>query len=1117
MAATTQVRLDDVRRAWEARDPDLVRLVGMLAEQPDRDPQAPPVRQGAPTFDRFLAEIRTKAFHKKPADEQAHYRIEQLKALESPTAEVPLSDRLRLHEILFALWADNGPFARRCLLETIATVPLTYGPWKALKRIFKEAEARGDTEVWGALAARFDAGFAARGQSAVSKHTLGYLCRRAWRMLRRTGQTLPAVYPDVACDVLAAYTDETNWNDTWVANHVFYHEAGDYGRSTFNYSYYKSPPGTLTKHRAFAEAWQRTPRPLFDLLERARSDKVREFAATALKTDFRATLREVEPAWVARLVGVGSAAVDEFVVWILGNVPKFEQSAFGALGLHDVVLRLFESSSEAAAAYAAGYARTHARDLPVDRLIRLANSPHDPVRKLAADLLGSRDPRKDIRLEVWGRLLETEHGYALAAAAIRKHFGAKELTPDWFKDQLFTENDEAFEFLTGLLPQIHPFQKLGADFFADLIERVDRKPPDTSYAADQVADFALEQLARFDVNALDVEFLKRLLVNSNTRGTALGWIDEGRLNVQTLPPEFFKLLAYHPAWEGDPWVADLKASGRRWAKELAFDEPVADRVLAWMRDVRRFAPSALGFEWLMDLVARSESRYHDFAVEVMIKAFVPADFAPKQAAAAPAEAPAKGKKAAAAKLAVDLKGASFVFTGKLATMTRKEAEDKVAAANGTNFDAVSSKLHYLVIGDEGSPLYGAGKKGSKQLKAEGVNAGGGNIKIISETAFLKMLAGGPQETSADATAAGLQRLWEMATAPGGVAAPVAAFARKYIRRHHPDIALAETDRPVDPGAEVPPSFLSFDRVQPLFGETRKPVREFALELARWEFARWAPSAESIVRLSELPFPDVRQFVATALLADDAPEHRRYRIDPGVLTPAAVYSFVESAEEQTRELGMELIRRQPRLQLPEELFRLTESPDRKVRAFVIKALRSLYADRGITRNWKPAPPPPQPTVGASAKKAASQALAIQQRGSGPPTRPEHLPAEAAHLRHFLRRILLEIPPGRLPPSKLDGQDGEESEDDKTAKAAGGNGTAQLRLKPLPSRRAKLALIETIRDLALEDAGFAAVVLPLLEEFLSARGQSEHGAALVAVTRIRHMHPGLAAPPMVIGRG
>jgi hypothetical protein len=1104
-----EIRLTDVRRAWEARDPEVVRLICALAEQPDdKLSGAPetPAREGAPTIDRFIAEIRTKAFHKRPAEEQRHYRVETIRALEAAGAEVRLPDRLRLHEVILEMWADGGPFARECLLEIVGSVKLTYGPWRAIKRIYKDAEERGDAEMFGAIVARVDASLGeSRGAQDVGRLTLGYVARRGWRWLRRTGLTLPAAYPDFACDVLSRYPEGTPWHTTWVANHIVYHEDGKYGRGQFHYGW-RGLPGSLTKHRAFAEAWQRTPRPLFSLLERARADRVREFAVAALKADFRTSLREVEPQWVARLVGVGSAVVDEFVVWILGNVPRFEQGAFRQIGLHNTVLRLFDSPSESAAGYAAEYARTHARDLPLQRLIRLANNPHESVRKLAADLLGSRDPRTDVGLEAWGKLLETEYGYELAAAAIKKHFGPKELTPAWFRDRFFTRSDEAFEFVSTLLLQTHPRQKLGTVYFAELIERVD-DPAEQD--VDRVVDFAMGELERFDLDALDPEFLKRLLVHPLTQAKALDWIDQGKLKVKALPAEFFKTLAYHPMWEADPWLAELRAGGKKWARSLNFDESVADRVLGWMRDVRSFAPSALGFEWLMQLVARSEGRYHDFAVEVMTKAFVPADFAPNvevQTAKPRFDELTAGQAAKqTADVTVDLKGATFVFTGKLSTMTRSQAEAKVTGANGVNYDAVSSKLHYLVIGDEGSPLYGNGKKGSKQVKAEGINAAGGNIKIISETAFLKMLAGEQQEASADATAAGLARLWEMATTPGGVEAPVAAFARKYIRRHHPEIALAATDRPVDPGAEVPASFLTFVRVKPLLTDSRKVVREFALELARWEFARWAPPVEEIIALSEAPFAEVRRFVAQALLVDDSPEHRRYRIDPNVLTPAAVYRFVESVDEATRDLGMELIRRQPRLRLPESLFRLTESPDRKVRAFVVRELRALYRERGITEGWRPAMPPPPPTTGATARRAIMKSVATpgsNGRGEGAPPRPAEMPAGAEALRQMLRRGLFEISPGRLPPSKLGDGESRTAEDDAKS------GKSQLMLKPLPARRAKLALVETIRDLATGDEGFARVVLPVLEEFMASRGASEQAAALVAVTRIRHAHPELA---------
>src|SRR6516162_1905910 len=167
--------LKDLRLALDSQDPDLLTLIQGLAEQPD-EPSATPVRQGAPTFNQFLADIRSPTFRRKSVEEQAHYRIEQMKALEAPDAEAPLPDRLRLHEILLALWQDERVYARTCLLKVIPGIPLKYGPWRALKRIFKEAEARGDTEIYGALAARFDMAYAFRGH-AISRATLAYLCR----------------------------------------------------------------------------------------------------------------------------------------------------------------------------------------------------------------------------------------------------------------------------------------------------------------------------------------------------------------------------------------------------------------------------------------------------------------------------------------------------------------------------------------------------------------------------------------------------------------------------------------------------------------------------------------------------------------------------------------------------------------------------------------------------------------------------------------------------------------------------------------------------------------------------------------------------------------------------
>ena len=718
--------LADVQQSWESHDPQFVQLLSQLATQSDPEPKAP-IRDGAPTFERWLQYLRSWEFRRKSKEEQNAARVERLKAVEAPTAEVPLPDRLKAHEVIDALWRSPDPLARDALLRVIAECPLVYGPWRALKRIFKEAETKNDTEVYGALAARFDAALSGRGgRKSVSAATLAYLSRRAWRYLRRVGQQLPATYADVAVDFLLRYTDDTNWNATWVLNHVFYHEKKNYGRSGFRFGYREQPKPSDTKHRAFGDLWKRSPRPLFTLLERAQSDPVREFAAAGLKADFKTVLRDVEAEWVIRLVTVPSAAVHDFVVWILQNVPKFEQGEFRKLKLHEPVLRLFDSPSQEARKYAAAYARTHARDLSVDELVRLFGNDSDAVRKLARDLLSERDPRKQVGLEAWGRLLEMKHGHEYAAEVLTKHFGAKELTPDWFADRLLAPSQHAREFAQKHLLKVHALKDLGPAFFVGVVKRTDPENDDHQAAAGWV----VAELDKLDLDAVPVDDLRWLYLYPPTDEAAHALIAKKKVHPQQLGMDFLKMLAYQPDWDASPWLAEFRAKNGEWAKQLAFDEETADTWLELFADVRAFGTADLGLDWLLQLAGRPEEKYHSFASERMIRTLSPADFAPSRK-------PPSGTQPAQS---ADLQRKSFLFTGKLASMSRDEAEAKVKAANGVAAGSVSKNLHYLVVGDEGSPLYGQGKKGSKQVKAEELNAAGANIAIISETAFLPRAA-----------------------------------------------------------------------------------------------------------------------------------------------------------------------------------------------------------------------------------------------------------------------------------------------------------------------------------------------------------------------------------------
>ena len=1064
------VTLEQIQQALDSKSPDLVNL--FLSFQEHYEPEKRPVRENVATFDTFLLDIQSSDFRKLDKEEQMLQRVAKLAALEAEDAEEPLSDKLKLHTILTQLWEGEDLYSRNNLKLLLEKIPYEYGVWKAVKAIFKEAEASHDIEIYGIIAARLDTHLANRGgcYGAIGIGTLQYMVLRAWRYIRNIATERPASYTDMVVEVLACYKN-LHSNNAWLYNHIVYHNVGTYKRSSFKVDYNVR---NETKHRAFLELWKRSPRPVINLLSRAQCEDVASLAVRALKADFRTAIRDVEVNWVKGLA-YGSHQdysvkniQNEAFVWIVENVPSFSQDEFRDLGLHDAVLNLLRSHSTKGIDYATKYARSYARDLSFEVLLELFSSDHESLHKLAADLLSDKDPRKEVTLEMWGEVMDTSGGYKVAANALRKHYGAKELTKEWFKERLLSSrNTWTTNFVFAQLPKLHPIKTLGSEYFVGLIN-------DAEINNHRVFSFATEQLDLLNLEELDVEIVKRLLVHPQVSYNVMDWVHQGKLSPSKFGVDWLKQLSYQPEWDSSEWVAELKRS-ETWAKNIEFNTGICTEVHAWLGDVRSFQPHELGFEWLMVLVKRSEALYHDFAVGLMIKAFLPADFANDSESEPAADTKSDEE------VVVDLEGQTFMFTGKMATMTRAETKSKVTDANGKSASGVTKNLNYLVIGDEGSPLYGEGRKGSKQVKAEALRDSGVDLKIISETAFLQMLAGEQREFSESSVEDGCETLWEMMTGPGPVDAPLAKFALKYIRLHHPEICLLETDRPVDPGAEMPESFMTFDRLKGLFHDDRKPLRDYALELAHYEFKKWSPPIEGVIEMCESPYEEVREFVSLALTADDTREHIRYRLDPSILTADAVYRFCESQDANTRSLGIQLINRQPDLRLPEELFRLTESPDRQVRAFAIQSFWSLYHDRGSNVGWKPSLH--QVKGGKQTDKQAKEQL--ERLGEGAPERPNSKPAANEELLSLLRRILYEIPPGR-PDTVSDGK-----------------------LKPLASGKAKLYLIETLRDLALEDVKFATSILPLLEEFMDSRGKQEMAACLVAVTRIKNIFPELVA--------
>jgi len=241
--------------------------------------------------------------------------------------------------VLETLYRIDSPVVRPGLIAALRSVSLVPGSFRAVRHIYKLAELRGDAEVFGVLALRFELtphNFSARSQwtyvdgrrtdvrkeqakadsrLAYGQLTRAYLRRRNWATLRRLG-TLGAAeaYVRMAVGVLLPFTDAhgidarsssrydyssrrtatTHWDrfSPFLAfNHVLYANSSRYElKGTTQLwrcrgGYKPGDPAPAAREEAFPELWQQVPVGLLHLLAESECRQVHEFAVKALRAN----------------------------------------------------------------------------------------------------------------------------------------------------------------------------------------------------------------------------------------------------------------------------------------------------------------------------------------------------------------------------------------------------------------------------------------------------------------------------------------------------------------------------------------------------------------------------------------------------------------------------------------------------------------------------------------------------------------------------------------------------------------------------------------------------------------------------------------------------------------
>ncbi len=629
VSSEREILFDDVRRAADSRSPGLPALILRFLEQDDPNSGEPEVPEdperyfesppGAVGMSEIAAATTVSALRGKTATERKTARKEIWEAALSGAHPPP---RLKLAALLIEMYRAGDAPGHALLLEIMGSVPLIYGPWQAVKTIYKLSEERHDALMFAVLATRFDPR-PTLPRNEVSAGTLVYLARRAWRFMRLLGRTLPGVYTRFAVEVLRRYPARADLSRAWIANQIWGHRALIGTGRVRRVDWRRKPTD-----RYLDEAWKTSADPLLSLLESCAHDEVAALALGWLAKDFPDALRAPSVPWLVRLSARRLPSIESFVVKVLRETPELHTSRFRELGLRSVVLDMVASKSAEARAFGLEYARRHAAELSVEEVLAWLKPPPDSEtagvfewsfhvdREVIAFVLAQLGPvdAKKIGLRALAPLLPRREMREFAHKKAVEGFSPADIDQVTFVD-VAVMHEPARQLLTALYG--HHKAKIPAAYLLALLEdtRCDHR----------ARSFALQGLSQQSGEAIGFDWVKRALLDDRLFPTVAEWLREGRFKHPVLDVEWMKGLVFRPklralaieVFAHADWVPPA-ALGAGWLiAQLDHADPALSK-FAEEHLLASFAPAALGgIEKVLELVAKPSEGARRFAVRYL--------------------------------------------------------------------------------------------------------------------------------------------------------------------------------------------------------------------------------------------------------------------------------------------------------------------------------------------------------------------------------------------------------------------------------------------------------------------------------------------------------------------
>ncbi len=242
--------------------------------------------------DVLLAQLQSQQLAALPPKMASVLRTQDADALSVLLQDAITEGHRGLSETIVTLYRHGGEFVRPALRSCLRSLPLEYGSFSTVRTVFKAAEYRGDGEIFGIVAHRFETTKANKSyyygkDQAFTRWTRLYLRKRVARTLRRLGSDSSSDFVPMAVGVLLPYEDISYRNIA--ANYLLFgqnekHEvAGDGASGWMQAQVHQRTDAPNTRQEAFPERWTQRPEALLHLIDGSTNEAVHRMSVAVLR------------------------------------------------------------------------------------------------------------------------------------------------------------------------------------------------------------------------------------------------------------------------------------------------------------------------------------------------------------------------------------------------------------------------------------------------------------------------------------------------------------------------------------------------------------------------------------------------------------------------------------------------------------------------------------------------------------------------------------------------------------------------------------------------------------------------------------------------------------------